>query len=415
MIYYKCSELCQIQLKVRGVPVLAVIDITIGERPMLYLYLVLAFLAALLVAYWVFIASGKVIPPNMVGIRLHRGKPEERVYQPGWAFVPYIPIQWNGYHWQDMVLIPTRIFKLTYEGKEDHKLRSQDRQLLFLQFTMYLQFPYDCAKYLIDMIRTGVPFGSEAKLTEWVEDKIVPILLQVLKRRGYRKAISEDEMNAINDEVNAILKQEGSVLRLAGIYGEDPKVKEPGTGFADLEVEQILCTPELEAAMAAPAVADEMALAARSNAANAAEKTGSQVLGIVARMHGMTLKALERDLRKNPKKAGLSVNDGGYAESFAWAQPQTTRNLAGDQGELSYNEDRIDISSGGKGIDPNFAIVFAGLKAVGAARGGAKQQGQRGGQGGGGNRGGQQRQRGGSGGNQGAQNAADRADDADSD
>lgn len=217
--------------------------------------------------YWRWYLSVKTLGPNEVGIMLYFGEPrEDIVYRSGRVFVPWVPIRWDGRHPWELVRIPTKLYKLSYEGKEsgeeEHSIWSSDHQLLFPRVTLYMQFPYRHGPSLVDMIQRDVPFADEAKLTKWAEEVIIPALRKVLKRLPYKEALGTGKEESISSEVNAFLKSPGSIFLRAGIYGEDPNVDDEGTGYARLEVEQIRATKAVEEALAAPAIAEEQAKAA---------------------------------------------------------------------------------------------------------------------------------------------------------
>ena len=309
---------------------------------------------------WCFWLSIKIVGPNEVGIMLRMGKAnEERVYGSGSVFVPWVPIRWDGHRPWELVLIPTKLFKLSYEGKEggkeEHSVWSLEHQLLFPHVTLYLQFPYDSPRHLIDMIQRDVPFGDEAELTKWAEEVVIPALRKVLAGMKYKEALSANGRDVINDKVNEILRNDEGVFRRCGIYGDDPKVTLEGTGYARLEVEQVRSTRPLEAALGAPAIAAEQAEAAKETAKMNAEEVGTQILTTVAIMHGLTVEVLKEKLSVDPKLRGTPIATGGFLESFEAAIDQVKRDRSGKGGVT-------EIRVGGPGGEPmpNLQMVGGG-------------------------------------------------------
>jgi len=131
----------------------------------------------------------------------------------------------------------------------------------------------------------------------------------------------------------------------------------------------------------APYKAQREAAAAVETAKMNAEQVGGTILGIVARQHGMKLEDLENDLRANPDKRGMSVANGGYKETFAFAQQQVQRDRAAEKGEL--NDMRIGSTDG--------SPLPQGLQFLSVGGGGSGGAGMFFGGGGKGKRGGDQR------------------------
>jgi hypothetical protein len=331
---------------------------------------VVVLVAILVLLVWWAIKSIRTIPANMVGIAILWGKPFEKVFGSGLRFVPW-PCK--------IVHIPTKLFKLTYEGGEQHKIWSRDRQLLFPQATLYLQFPYSSGKHLVDMIQRDVPFTEEA-LTDWAEDVIIPALRRVLAKRKYQQAIDADELGNINTDVNSILMADGSVLRTAGVYGDDPNVIVEGTGFARLEVEQIMLTEELQKKEQAVATAALDIEVARCQADAEAAR-----ISAVNRAMDEWVNVQARKMKKSVAKALTVLKaDGSWAKQYSMFMAQVEKPGAIVVG----NTDGTPLS-GDMGAGIAFAGALAGLFGRGGGRQNYGNRGNRGGGPGGGQQGGQ--------------------------
>ena len=277
----------------------------------------------------------------------------------------------------DLVRIPRKMFKLSYEVSEEHGVYTKDGQLVFPEVSFFMELPYDEPESLIQVIRSGVPLGEE-ELRDWAEDILIPALRKVFQKKLHTELIGDVDVNSINDEINKILDDPKGVLRACRVTGEDPNVTEPGTGRAFAEIEVIRLTKELQDAKAAKVAQGYLADAARETARRNAEEVGGQVLGIVARMSGLTVEKLEKDLRDHPEKRGKSTKDGGYAETFTYAQDQTKRDRAGVAGDLT--DIRIGATDGTpiSGELPAFAAAALLMRGGGRNKFGGKGGGDRG-------------------------------------
>jgi len=311
-----------------------------------------------------FVASWKIIGPAQVGIILFCGKPEECVYPSGFVFVPWCPFRWSGLPLWYLIRIPTKLFKLSYEGTEEYEIYTSDRQLVMPEVSFYVEFPYNEADSLIQMIKSGVPI-TEEKLAVWAEDILLPALRRILQKKSHTELIGAVDFVGINKEVNELLDAKDSPLRACKVTGRNPNETDPGTGRAFVEIETFGFTEGLQQAMQAPVEQGYLAAAAKETAKRNAEEVGGQVLGIVARAHGLTVEGLEADLKAGPE------NRKKYEKTFEWAQLQTMRDRGTGDG-LTYTDAHIDINSGGKPItDPE----FKGLALIAGALGAAAQLG----------------------------------------
>ena len=366
-----------------------------------YAMLVLLFCVAPGVFYiiWRYWLSVKRIAGNLVAFRLFVGDPEPRgnsepkIYTSGPAFVPYVPfVKFDGHPVWEMVYFLTDMIPLTYESG-DEEFVSKDFQVVKIQGTFFVRPPYKDPKFLLLSYRSNVPISSNSSaissktspegkelrqsLLKWLEDVLQSIMFNVFSERNYEDMIGMKNFTEISEAINKLTHEEGGVLHKSGLLGEDTSETEPGTGEVYLKIEKITFSKNLTDALEAPALQKKLAQAAKQSAIKNAEEIGGQVLGVVARLHGMTVEDLEKDLKVNPKKAGQPVAEGGYKESFAFAQDQTKRDRAGNAGELT--DIRIGNSDGSSmsGELPAFAAAALLLRG-GAGRGGGKQ-GKRGG------------------------------------
>jgi len=322
------------------------------------------------------LASVRYVKSDEVGLVRYFGKVERKIHSNGHLFI--VPWFWG----IDLVRITKDPIKLPYETN-DEEIYSSDGQLMFPNLTFYFRFPFKDVDSLAMMVEAGVPL-TEEELKPWAKDRLMPAQHQVFRRHNHKELISGMELSTLAAEINQVLHKDGSLLRECGILGKNYLDITPGTGQAFVEVEQVNVSPELRRAMAAPIEAGYMADAAKQTARMNSEQIGSQLLGTVARKHGLTIEMLETDLQAHPEKAGKPVAEGGYRESFVYAEDQVKRDRAGAAGELS--DIRIGNSDGTSmsGELPAFAAVMALMSRFGGGGKGGGNQGNRGGEGRGG-------------------------------
>lgn len=204
------------------------------------------------------VASVDYVKADEVGMLRFFGWIWPKVFRPGIMLVPWV---WG----IDLVRIPTKLFRLSYEGRADHKIYTKDYQLALPEVTFYVRFPYNKEEVssLINMIRSGVPL-EEKELAKWAEDILMPALRQVFSKRPYMKLVGNVDLTILNAQVNDALRVENSILRTCGVMGTDHTDTTPGTGQAFVEVELVSLTDELQKALQAPAVAEQLAKAAEA-------------------------------------------------------------------------------------------------------------------------------------------------------
>jgi len=276
-----------------------------------------------------------------------------------------------------MEKIPRTMIPLEYEMHErmqdSSKVWSSDKQLLFVDATLFIRFPYNNGRALVKLLQSGVPLADE-KLTEWAEDAIVPALRQVLSKMKYEDAISAVNLEFINDEVNKILRKADGLFDRVGLFGDDPHDATPGSGEAFLEVEQVLVSEELRKKLERLETANIDAKAAKYVADMNAETIGGQILGTVARLHNMSVRELKKDLKTHPEKRGKLVKDGGYVDSFKWAQAQTTRDRAKSFVLTEkQSKDELNVHTAGRPVR-DIGGLAAAAKIVGDAIANARGQ-----------------------------------------
>ena len=319
-------------------------------------------LVVVLALIWVAVSSCNYLKTDEVGRLRIFGKIDTEPIESGWVFVPYF---WG----IDLVRIPKRVLKLEYEIKlgEGHDLYTSDLQEAGFDATWYFTLPYNESPSIVRMIEAGVPM-DEAKLSEKLEDVLIPKVRQILSQKSYKELVANVDLTDINIKVNKLLHDPDGVLCKMGILGIDPTTTIPGTGQANLEIEVIRLKEELRKKLESSKMAELDVDIAKNTAKKNAEEVGGQILGIVARQHGIDTTALESELKAHPDKRGKSVTDDGYKETFEWAQTQTARDRVG-AGNATIKQSKldIDVNSGGKAIEnPDFK-GFAAMVAGGAA------------------------------------------------
>lgn len=341
--------------------------------------------------------SLRVVPPNMAGIVLFFGKPithsydgstDPAAHQPGKVWVPWVPFKWSGFRPWELLLVPTKMFQLSYEISADNKVFSADHQLMHPQATLYLRFPYKESEAMAKIIAAGVPL-TEEKLTIWAEDIIIPALRQAMAVHKCDDILTRTKLGEINDQVRKILHDKDGVFNRVGLLGRKPDEEDPGTGEVNLLVEEILPTQEMQDAMAAPLIAKKRAEAA----ASVSDQKAIEVGGPMDRMMHKWVKAEAKRLGKSiAETVELTKQDGTYQKAA-----QTYKDLLlADGGNL--NVGRFEIGSPDNGPLPSNLTYLsvgggggAGVLIGGKSGRGGGQRNQRGGgqgQGGGGQSGG---------------------------
>ena len=275
---------------------------------------------AVCAAVWL-AASIKYVGADEVGLRQFFGEIEHHVFQSGLLFVPWCP-------GIELVRIPTKQLIYRFDGSLEHRVWSKEHQGLLVDISGYVRFPYNDIDSLILMIQSGVPLTAEG-LQDWMEDEIITVLKDVMVGFDVEQAIGQASLYLIRDAAKRFFLHPSGLFVKSGICGKDPSDFTPGTGELIVRIEQVNPTPELQEAMQSPVLARFKANAAKETARMNAEQIGGQILGIVARMHGMTIESLEADLRMHPEN-----RNGVYAKSFAEAVDQTKRDRASANGEF---------------------------------------------------------------------------------
>lgn len=236
---------------------------------------VVALVIVAAVAMWVW-KSLQIVGPSQVGIRLFFGKPIARIYKSGLVFVPYIPWKISDIKPWALARIPTQMFNLRYEGKEEHQIWSSDHQLLRVETAVYMRFPYNDADALVQMIRSNVPMREE-KLQEWLEEEVIRVARQVMSKRGFKVTIEGSESAQVTDEANAEFQKPDGLLVRSGVYGSNVADTTPGKGEVYLKIEQVLLKEALQAQLEEVEAAKLNSTAATSRAQATAIEAGGPI------------------------------------------------------------------------------------------------------------------------------------------
>ncbi len=329
--------------------------------------------------YWIIVSWSNIVSPDQVALRQWFGRLEKKIIKSGLCFVPWFP-------GIKLVRIPKKMFRLLYE-KEDDKpghvmsgtmfgVRSSDRQKLFVEATFFLRFPYNHVEPLIKIIESGVPFGDEDELREWIEDAIAPDVLYVFGQEKYEDVMGGTKNIELNKLVNDRLrgdpaKPNDSLLERCGLFGANPNDQTtPGEGEAYLNIEDVHLSGELgkrlelveTARLEAEAERDAAivkAVTAQSVAEKDAEETHGRVLKMVAKTCGLTVELLQQKLNDDRTLKATPEIYGGFKEAFDQAYDQVKRDRAGDRGELT------DIRIGNTDGTPfQEGAIIGGLAAI---------------------------------------------------
>ena len=362
---------------------------------------------------WIYRSAFNYVEASEMGIPVRFGKAENTVYKndpkkleekPARIFIPYLPAAFKC----SLVKYPMGPIDLDYDeikvlSKEDnYKGKHYGSVKLCVESMAYLNFPreremlvdefsdepvcfikdlspdqqrdayaaqvgdwesyrtiyegravvFEKTHPLIKILRAGIS-ATKAKLEDWSEEAMVSSVRAAAAQITWKEA-NEDPMAFQNKVEENYLKKDGVLIR-AGFRPSGIK----------LAIKLVDLPQEVDDALSNQEAASHMA---RSNAI----QIGEQILGVVAMKHGMTAEALKKDLKRNPKKAGLPVAEGGYRESFSYAEDQTKRDRAGRDGEL--RDIRIGNSDGSSmnGELPAFAAAALLLRGGGDSGGGKK-------------------------------------------
>jgi hypothetical protein len=234
---------------------------------MLTLGIILGALFGVFALVWTY-KSLWVVGPAEVGIPVLFGKPLPWSCLSGLVFLPWVPFAWK------LVRIPTKMYRLTYEGAEEAQVMSRDHQVLRVEVSVYLRFPYVCPAYMVRLVKAGVPL-TEAGLRVWAEEEILSVVRDVMARYGYKMAIGRDKLDEINVAVNALFDQKDGLLCKTGVCGENPANKAEGSGEVFLKIEQILPTPRLQVQLETIETAELGVRVAKSVAQQEAAEVGA--------------------------------------------------------------------------------------------------------------------------------------------
>lgn len=302
-----------------------------------------------LVAIWVTKSWANIVRSDEVALRRFFGDLEEEIRRSGLVFVPWF---WG----IDLVRIPTRMFRLKYEGREEHRLWSRDNQLLMAEISVYLKFPYRETKSLVTLIESGVPL-AERGLASWIEEEVITVAREVMARFDYKEAISKESLDAINNEAVALFCRPNGLLCKSGVV-----CRSSDQGDVFLRIEQVRLTSNLQRKLELVEAAKLEASAAKSIAERNAEETAGRILLMVAKTSGLTIDQLVADLQANPRIRGLPAAEGGYKEAFAFAEDQIKRDRAGESGELT--DIRVGNTDGTSFKDAGLGSLIGGLAAA---------------------------------------------------
>lgn len=225
---------------------------------------------------WTCVLSISVVGPDEVGVLFFLGEQKGPVLNSGWVFAPWTPFKWCGHPLYELVHIPTKMFEISYEGKKEHKIWSSDHQLLIVETSVYVRFPYKDNTALIRMIQSSVPTTQEG-LKIWMKDEVIRVVRQVMSKRDYKVAISDSDGNAIVAEANKAFSRRDGLLVRSGVYGTDVADTNPGKGEVFLKIEQVLLTQSLQEKLELVESAKLDAFAAESVAQQKAATVGKPI------------------------------------------------------------------------------------------------------------------------------------------
>jgi hypothetical protein len=269
------------------------------------LFLLLVVASGFCYLYWRYGLSIQVLAPDEVGMISRLGVLLPKVYQGGPVFVPYWPFKWKGHYLRELVIRPKTMFEISYEGKQEHRIWSSDHQLLLVELSVYMRFPFNDPPALMKMIQASIPFTKEG-LKNWMEEEVIRVARQVMSTRGYQVAIEGTQSDEIATQANEYFSRPDGLLVRSGVYGTNVKSINPGEGEVTIRIEQVLLTPELQAQLEAVESSKLKVTAANSLAEADAARIGGPIDLLMAKWvkreadsHGVTVKEAMELLKKD--------------------------------------------------------------------------------------------------------------------
>lgn len=325
-----------------------------------------AILAVGLFVAWRYWLSIKVVRRDEVAIMLFFGEPQPVIYKSGPVFVPWVPIRWDKHYPWELVRIPTKQLPFNFEGKVEQRMWSKDRQMLLVDISGYVRFPFTEPGSLVLMIRSGVP-TEETALQEWMEKEVVSGLRDIMAGFDHKEAIGRSNLTAIRLAVTDFFLQSTGLFARSGLCGNDPKNFTVGTGEVIIRIDTVNPTARLQKAMESPVVAAYEAEAAKETAKRQATEVGDPiklamsdwVASVVASQPGRTAEEVRAEL----------VANGAYAK-----REQTIKDFILAQGG-NLAVDRIEVGA------PDGTPIAGDLGALAAVaalfgRGGGRSKGR---------------------------------------
>lgn len=292
-----------------------------------------------------------------MGILSWFGSLERRILTPGLTFVPYF--------WRIRVIrIPKKQYKFFFRASEEDEMYSKDRQLLFPDIAGWLRLPYDDIDSLIRFIESGIE-TEEAALERRIKEEVVGVVKNVLAEYNHNELIGTSKLEEIFKKVRDALFGNNRLFCRSGICGKDWTDLTAGTGEVVIRVETIRLTNDLNQAMGEPVINRYKAKAATA----VGQKASNEILGMVARQVGLTVKELAERLKADVSLAGKPSKDGGFKEAFEHSRSQTRLNLGTGEG-VTYHEEQVVISTGKDQVplEPNVAAAIVALRELSKAR-----------------------------------------------
>jgi DNA-binding transcriptional MerR regulator len=249
------------------------------------------------------------------------------------------------------------MFDVSYEGSEEHLIYSSDHQLLRVQASAYVRFPYNDAPALVKMVRASVPLKEE-KLKEWMKEEVLRVVRQVMSKRGFKVAIEGSESDQITIEANTEFSKPNGLLVRSGVYGTNITNISEGEGEVLLKIGQILLSKPLQQQLEDVEGAKLESTAADSRAQVTAKQAGGPIDILMAKW-----------IRKQAKDLGCSVKE---AKEKAHANGSWDRQLVTYKDFILAGEDQLEVTRyeiGGPDGSP-ISGELPGLAALGAIFGG---------------------------------------------
>lgn len=248
----------------------------------------------------------------------------------------------------------------TIGGEAEHDVFSSDRQLLLVDVSGYLRFPFEEPGSLILMTQSGVP-RDRVELDKWIQEEVLAGLRDIMADFTHEEAIKRSNLTSINKLAKEFFLRPEGLFAKSGICGNDRLSFTLGTGEVLVRVDTVRPTKSLQEAMQAPVVEKYKAEAAQHTAMRNAQEVGTQIMYTAAIIAGVDVNDVAKlaefmeKIRRDPTLRSKPAADGGYKEVFLAAQDQVKRDRTG----AGLTDIRLGGTDGGS-LPPSLTTLVVG-------------------------------------------------------